>query len=114
MTEIPIACTLNKADLDKRQDELNALIKSVCGVRQIQNGFALQFDGSTKNVMAIARIIAQERLCCRFLHFQLIAEPNAGSLWLEVSGPRETAQFLLEMFGFDANYSNLPGISCQC
>jgi len=93
MTEIPIACTLNKADLDKRQDELNALIKSVCGVRQIQNGFALQFDGSTKNVMAIARIIAQERLCCRFLHFQLIAEPNAGHFGLKYLDPARLPNF---------------------
>lgn len=114
MTQIPVACTLSRADLDKRQAELNALHKLICEIQHIQNGFALRFDGSTKNLMTIARVIAQERLCCRFLRFQLIAEPDAGSLWLEVSGPRETAQFLLEMFGFDANCSNLLGISCQC
>jgi hypothetical protein len=29
MTEIPIACTLNKDALDRRQDELNALRRAL-------------------------------------------------------------------------------------
>jgi hypothetical protein len=32
----------------------------------------------------------------------LIAEKGMGSLWLEVTGPNDTTQFLLTMFGFDA------------
>jgi hypothetical protein len=101
MSEIPIACTLGRAELSKRQDELNALTQSVREIRQTPDGFALRFDGSTENLIAIAHVIAKERLCCRFLQFQLIVQPDAGPLWLEVSGPDDTPQFILMMFGFD-------------
>ncbi|NJK52194.1 MAG: hypothetical protein HC936_04025 [Leptolyngbyaceae cyanobacterium SU_3_3] len=100
MTEIPIACTLNKDALNQRQDEFNALRQFVREMRQTSNGFSLRFDGSTENLMAIAHVMAQERLCCPFLQFQLIAEKGIGSLWLEVIGSDDAAQFLLSMFGF--------------
>jgi hypothetical protein len=96
--EIPIACTLSKADLSKRQTKLDALRQAVCEVRQTPDGFALRFDSSTENLMAIAQVIDKERVCCRFLQFRLIAEPNAAPLWLEVSGPNDTPRLLLELF----------------
>lgn len=99
MTEIPIACTLNKNALNKRQDELNTLRQLVREKRQMPNGFSLRFDGSTENLMAIAHVIAQERLCCPFLKFQLSVEPGMGSLWFEVTGSNDSAGFLLTMFG---------------
>jgi hypothetical protein len=115
MTEIPITCTLSKDALNKRQDELNALRQLVREMHQTPNGFTLRFDGSTENLMAIAHVMAQERLCCPFLEFQLIAEKGMGSLWLEVTGSNDTAQFLLTMFGLDSkescNSSCVPG---QC
>jgi hypothetical protein len=96
--EIPVACTLSKADLSKRQDELDTLRQAIRGVRQTPDGFALRFDSSTENLMAIAQLIDQERVCCRFLQFRLILEQNAGSLWLEVSGLNDTLRLLLELF----------------
>jgi len=110
MTEIPIACTLSKDDLDKRQEELSSLRQLVREMRQTSDGFTLRFDGSTENWMAIAQVVAQERLCCPFLQFQLVAEKGMGSLWLEVTGSNDTAQFLLTMFGFD----NKEGYSSSC
>lgn len=110
MTEIPIACTLSKDALNKRQDEITTLRQLVREMRQMPNGFALRFDGSTENLMALAQVMAQERLCCPFLKFQLIAEQGISSLWFEVSGPNKTAQFLLTMFGFD----NEEGCDSMC
>jgi hypothetical protein len=110
MTEIPIACTLNQNDLVKRQDELHALQPLVREVHQIPDGFMLRFDGSTENLMAIAQVMAQERLCCPFLQFQLVAEKGMGSLRLEVTGASGTARFLLTMFGLDNEES--CGSSC--
>lgn len=112
MNEIPIACTLNKQDRINRQNQLKALRNFIRERRHLPNGFALRFDGSTENLMVIAQVIAQERECCRFLQFQLLAEPNLGSLWLEVSGSNKTAQFLFTMFGLDEASENLPESSC--
>jgi len=105
MTELPIACTLNKDALNKRQEELNTLRQLVREMRQTPNGFSLCFDGSTENLMTIAHVMAQERLCCPFLRFQLIAEKGMGSLWLEVTSSNNAAQFLLTMFGFNSEGS---------
>lgn len=99
MAEVPLACTLNQNALSQRQNELGALRQRVREMRQTADGFALRFDGSTENFMAVAQAVAQERLCCRFLQFQLIAEPDAGPIWLEIAGPDDAAQFLLSVFG---------------
>jgi hypothetical protein len=106
MSDIPVACTLSNDALAKRQEDLKILQQLVCEKHHIPNGFRLRFDGSTENLIAIANTIAQERLCCRFLEFKLITEPDMGSIWLEVSGSDNSAQFLLSMFGFDEETSD--------
>lgn len=64
MNESPVACTLNEQDLVSRQEELKALRQLICEKRQLLNGFALRFNGSTENLMTIALAIAQELACC--------------------------------------------------
>jgi hypothetical protein len=44
--------------------------------------------------MAAVRTIDAERQCCRFLKFALTVEPDAGDVWLEVTGPDGTTEFL--------------------
>ena len=51
MTEIPIACTLNKNEFDKRHNELNTLRQLVREMRQTLDGFALRLDGSTEDLL---------------------------------------------------------------
>lgn len=51
--------------------------------------------------MAIAQVIDKERVCCRFLEFRLIIEPDTGPFWLEVSGRNDTPQLLLALFTTD-------------
>ena len=41
-----------------------------------------------------AAVIDAERRCCRFLRFVLIVEPDDGPLWLELTGPEGTEDFL--------------------
>ncbi|MEW5859964.1 MAG: hypothetical protein AB1861_21690 [Cyanobacteriota bacterium] len=110
MTEIPIACTLNKNEFGKRHNKLNTLRQLVREMRQTLDEFTLRFDSSTENWMAIAHVVAQERLCCPFLEFQLTAEKGMGSFWLEVTGENDSAQFLMTMFGFDSK----EGCSASC
>jgi len=39
-------------------------------------------------------MIDAERRCCPFLRFQVVAEAGNGPVWLEVTGPVGTRQFL--------------------
>jgi len=43
---------------------------------------------------AAAKMIDAERQCCRFLRFVVVVEEDGGDMWLEVTGPEGTAEFL--------------------
>jgi hypothetical protein len=45
-------------------------------------------------IPAIAAMMDAERRCCRFLQFQLTAESDEGPVWLEVTGPPGTSDWL--------------------
>ena len=38
--------------------------------------------------------VEAERQCCRFLRFDISVEPDGGPLWLSLSGPLGTRDFL--------------------
>jgi len=60
----------------------------------IENGYRLQFPAGADCLGAIAAMIDAERRCCRFLRFQLTVEPDEGPLFLDVTGPAGTQEFL--------------------
>jgi hypothetical protein len=42
----------------------------------------------------IAKMIVAERECCPFLTFELVAQPNMGSVIVSVTGPDGAKEFL--------------------
>jgi hypothetical protein len=60
----------------------------------LDNGFRWRFDVSSELLIAAAETINAERQCCRFLRFVLTVEPAGGSIWLEITGPQGTPEFL--------------------
>jgi len=97
MTEHPIVCTLSPADLRQRRDQLlPGLIERAESRDPIAGGIRLRFAASSEVMGEILRMIDAERQCCRFLRFHFIVEPDLGPLWLEVTGPAGTAEFLSE------------------
>jgi hypothetical protein len=60
----------------------------------LPNGMRLRFIASSDVLQAIASTIDAERQCCRFLQFHLTIEPNAGPMWLTLTGPAGTSEFL--------------------
>jgi hypothetical protein len=61
---------------------------------RLADGFRFRFTADAELLAAIAGMIDAERRCCRFLRFQLTAEPDEGPVWLEVTGPPGTDEFL--------------------
>jgi hypothetical protein len=95
MKELPIACELTPAELAARRDGLLAGLLAQASERiALSNGFRWRFAPSTELLMAAVKSIDAERQCCRFLKFALTVEPDAGDVWLEVTGPDGTAEFL--------------------
>lgn len=60
--------------------------------RDLPDGYAIRF--SQDDSAAVTRFIANERLCCPFLQFEVGTDPNGGSLWLQMTGPPGTREVL--------------------
>lgn len=95
MKELPIACELTPAELDARRTGLlQELLAQAKESVPLGDGFRWRFAPSTEVLMAVVKAIDAERQCCRFLKFVLTTEPDGGNVWLEVTGPDGTREFL--------------------
>ena len=61
-------------------------------------GYRLRFAAMDDILPAIARTVDAERQCCRFLRFHVTVEPDGGPIWLDMTGPVGTGEFLAAMF----------------
>jgi len=92
---LPIACTLSQAELATRRNELlPALLGRANSQETVPGGFRWSFSETNGLLSDVASVIEAERRCCRFLRFRLTLEPDGGPLWMEVTGPEGTQEFL--------------------
>jgi hypothetical protein len=70
--------------------------------RDVAGGYAFRFDAACLD--DVARFVGRERLCCPFLTFSIELSALDGPLWLRLTGPDGTREFL------DAE---LPGIKAR-
>ena len=95
MTNLPIACTLGPAAVKaRREDLLGGLVRRAEQSVDLPDGYRIRFAPADDILITIATVLETERQCCRFLTFQITAEPDGGPIWLEVSGPPGTREFL--------------------
>jgi hypothetical protein len=93
--DLPIACTLTPEELRRgREALLPGIIARAEAHERLADGFRFRFSPADGLVPAIAAMIDSERRCCRFLRFSLTTEPAEGPVWLEVTGPPGTGEFL--------------------
>ena len=97
---LPIACSLTAIELEaSREGLLPGLLKHAIGEEPIPGGFRWRFDAQQNRVKEAGAVIEAEHRCCPFLRFVLIVEPGDGSLFLEVTGPEGTEDFLSTLLG---------------
>ena len=93
--DMPIACCLTSAELCERAARLFAQFRSaVIRTEELRDGYALRVSGDGKWIAMIAKMIVAGRECCSFLTFELVAQPNMGSVIVSVTGPAGTKDFL--------------------
>ena len=93
--DLPIACTLTPEELRRGREELlPGVVARAESHEAIADGFRFRFKSEPGLITAIAAMMEAERRCCRFLEFQVTAEPDEGPIWLEVTGPPGTPDFL--------------------
>ena len=99
----PIACSLTQAELASRRNELlPGLLGSADSQEAIPGGFRWGFSETDGLLNQVVSVIEAERRCCRFLRFRLTFRPNGGWLWMEVTGPEGTQEFLSSLLSSTA------------
>jgi hypothetical protein len=97
--DAPITCSLSNAELRERLATLLAQFKSrVLATEKLPDGYAFRIRGDRSSIAAVAELIAAERECCRFLAFELTAEPNMGPVTIRITGPSGVKELLKTMF----------------
>jgi hypothetical protein len=74
------------------------LFGAVLEVKELPDGYAFRLPVSTDTLMDTAAFIANERLCCPFLVFNLTVEEQSAALWLSVTGRGEVKAFVRAEF----------------
>ena len=103
----PVACTLTPAELVARRNGLlPGLLARACAKEPIPGGFRWRLEPQADLMKEVAAVIDAEHRCCPFLRFVLLVEPGNGPVWLEVSGPEGTDDFLSALLDTTPGSSN--------
>jgi hypothetical protein len=95
MAELPVACSLTEPELAARRAGVLADVRLAREeARWLPDGVALRFAAEPERLALLATFIELERQCCAFLRFRLTVEPGGGPVWLELTGPPGTREFL--------------------
>ena len=95
MSDLPIVCTLTPDGLRARREGLlSDLLHRAVDREELPEGLRLRFAPTADTLSAIARAVEAERHCCRFLRFAVTVEPDGGPMFLELTGPRGTREFV--------------------
>lgn len=98
-TSLPVACSLTEAELQERRSlVLQKLRLAVAEIKELSEGYAYRFPSDDALIAEVAQLVSLERRCCPFLRFGLTVEPGDGPVWLEMSGPQGTKDFLASVF----------------
>ncbi len=95
MPDLPLACRLNPFELVWRRDTLlPGVVARAESSELLPDGARWRFHPTSQLMVALATMIDAERRCCPFLRFEVVAEADNGPVWLEVTGPAGTRDFL--------------------
>lgn len=96
-----IACNPNAIPADMREQWVEAGKQVYASVQEIQHmpdGYGFRLPTSSAILLKAAEYIANERLCCPFIHFTVEIEPNEGPLWLRLRGDEGVKEYMRSVF----------------
>ena len=92
--------TLNEEQLQQRRRELLDHVKtSAISARELPDGYAYEFPPDPDTVAQLARLIALEHDCCRFLTFKIALVAGQDAAILEVTGPPKAKSLIADFLG---------------
>ena len=97
--ESPIACDMSAIEPEARAGHVEAggrLLRAASEIRELPDGYAFRLVADTDTLVTAAEFISLERLCCPFLGFALVVEPEGGPIWLRLTGREGVKAFIRE------------------
>lgn len=94
--DVPIACSLTANELVTRGEEIKELFAGVQQARELADGYALRFPGTSTWPQRVLDFIQGERSCCPFFTFELVFIPNQGPIWLHIRGPEGVKEMVMD------------------
>jgi len=95
-----VACSLTTPELRARRAEILAFVRAhLAERRQLPNGLGLRFAPDSSVIARAAELMDAERQCCPFLELRLTVTSDRGPVWLELTGPEGTREFLSRELG---------------
>ncbi len=101
VTQAGLACDLDAlvpADHDRQATTFERLRQSVQEVAELPDGWAVRLPATDDMLHLIADFVSYERRCCPFFEFNLNVTPNAGPIWLRLTGRPGVKAFLSGAF----------------
>ena len=99
----PFACNAFALSPEVRKrhfEELGpALLKLKKSMRELPDGYELEFPPDNKTYQLLTEWAFQERLCCPFFDINLRFDRENGPLWLRITGRPGTKDFIKEEIG---------------
>lgn len=93
-----IGCALEPDAQAARHQMLQTLFAQAQERQDLADGVRYRFPGDDDTLAALFGMIAAERTCCSSLRLTLQADPQAGPLWLEITGPAGAVTALQQVF----------------
>src|SRR2546421_12783588 len=99
----PLACNAFALSPEVRKrhfEELGpALLKLKKGTRELPDGYEFELPADNKTYQLLTEWAFQERLCCPFFDIDLRFDKEGGPLWLRLTGPPATKDFIKMKLG---------------
>ncbi len=89
-------CTLERSEVAGRVRDWQSLFGHVVARSVVDRGLRLEFDEAA-SMVELARLVAAEQSCCRFLDFAITVD--RGGVGLEVRAPAHAQSIVHSLFG---------------
>jgi hypothetical protein len=92
-----VACTPQEIPPDNRDRWLALGLEVYAAVDKLEelpDGYAFRLPNDAAAFVTAAEYVTLDRLCCRFLRWELRSEPDGGPVWLRLTGPAGTKALL--------------------
>src|SRR5688572_21069122 len=95
--DLPIVCTLSEAELQERRRTILAEVRdAVLKTTSIHEGYVYEFARTPEILERLARLVALESQCCRFLSFKILVAAGGENAQLEVTGPGQAKAMIAD------------------